>query len=81
MKSPVSEEFRRRIISVWGEKGRAWLDQLPALVTACAKRWDLPIKSLIPDLSYNFVSVVVKGDGNDAILKLGFQAEEGRSNK
>jgi hypothetical protein len=33
----LSEAFRRRIVSTWGEKGRAWLERLSSLVTTCVE--------------------------------------------
>jgi len=59
----VSEEFRQRITSVWGEKGREWLHRLPTIITECEERWALSIKSPMSELSYNFVAVVVKEVG------------------
>lgn len=66
-----SKEFRHKIISTWREDGRKWLDRLPEIITACQERWELSIKSVVPDLSYNYVAFVVKADGTEAVLKIG----------
>jgi len=33
--------FQSNILNIYGEKGKAWLDELPELVTAIASRLDL----------------------------------------
>jgi streptomycin 6-kinase len=67
----VSDEFRKRISSVWGEEGVEWLDQLPTIIAACEERWSLSNISPVPDLSYNYVAQAVKEDRTDVILKIG----------
>jgi streptomycin 6-kinase len=67
----LSEAFRRRVASVWGAKGEAWLERLPALIEACAERWTLSVRAPARDLSYNFVTFVVTADGTEAVLKIG----------
>lgn len=67
----VSDEFRQRIVSVWGEEGKAWLDRLPTLITTCAERWGLSVQSPLPNLSYNFVVFATTADGTEAVLKIG----------
>jgi streptomycin 6-kinase len=67
----VSDEFRQRIVSVWGEEGDVWLKRLPALIEVCAERWALSVRSPAPDLSYNFVVFAVTADGTESVLKIG----------
>lgn len=72
----LSEKFKRRIIGVWGEEGRAWLDQLPTLIAMCQEQWGLSIKAPLPNLSYNFVAPATKDDGTETILKIGVANKE-----
>ena len=67
----LPEPFRQRVVSTWGEQGKAWLERLPALAAACARQWDLSIHSPTSDLSYNFTAFVATADGTGAVLKLG----------
>jgi streptomycin 6-kinase len=67
----IPSSFKRRIVSVWGEEGREWLDRLPALVSLFAERWELSLESPLPELSYGLVVPVTTADGTDAMLKLG----------
>ncbi len=71
--------FRKRVASVWGDDGVAWLDGLPGLVAECARRWDLTLESVPSDLSYNFVAFVVTAEGRRAVLKLGMPDAELRA--
>jgi streptomycin 6-kinase len=66
----LSGEFRQRILSVWGERGKAWLDHLPALVETCAQQWRLSIQAPLPALSYGFAAFAVRADGTEAVLKI-----------
>jgi streptomycin 6-kinase len=67
----LSQEFRQRIISTWGEEGREWLNRLPSLITECAERWTLSIDSFLSVLAYNFVAYVTRVDGTPGVLKIG----------
>jgi streptomycin 6-kinase len=66
----LSQSFRHRINSVWGERGKAWLDHLPTLVTRCTEEWRLSVQTFVPALSYSFVAFVVTADGTEAVLKI-----------
>jgi streptomycin 6-kinase len=72
----VSEVFRQRIVSTWGERGREWLDRLPTLISRCTERWRLSVQSRVPVLSYSFGAYVVTADGEEAILKIGVPNSE-----
>jgi streptomycin 6-kinase len=64
------------ILSVFGERGQAWLDALPSLVATCANRWSLQVGSPFPNLSYNVVAPAERADGTPVILKLGVPGRE-----
>jgi streptomycin 6-kinase len=57
--------------SLHGERGAAWLAQLPALRERYARRWNLTVGPPLPDLSYNYVAPAVDDAGREYILKLG----------
>ncbi|MFG1606628.1 aminoglycoside phosphotransferase family protein [Actinoplanes sp. NPDC049265] len=48
----------------------AWLDGLPALVTALAERWKLAVGPVFPDATEACVMAVTRADGTPAVLKL-----------
>ena len=67
----VPPGFRKTILEVHGERGRAWLERLPALVAECQRRWDLRVFPPFEPLSYNYVSPAQRADGTAVVLKLG----------
>ncbi len=62
--------FHSNIISIYGEKGKAWLAKLPQLVSAISLRMDLRDLKEVTNLTYNYVLSGFQGD-NPIILKLG----------
>lgn len=71
---PVPEALRRNAVQVWGERGRAWLDDLPRLVDDLARRWDLEVGDPFV-LSFHWVASCRRRDGSAAVLKLGVPGE------
>jgi streptomycin 6-kinase len=66
----------RRIRDVHGERGRAWIERLPALLAATAGRWSIEVGEPFPDLSYNCVFQARLRDGTPAVLKAGVPCDE-----
>lgn len=73
----VPEDFARTQVSLRGEAGAAWLDRLPALTDELARRWSLKVGNPFPNLSYNWVVVVLREDGTQAVLKLSPPEDKG----
>lgn len=64
------DELLRRLGRRFGSGIEGWLDELPAVLTDLAERWQIEFESLVPRGS---VSVVVRGrmaDNCPAVLKL-----------
>ena len=61
--------FVRNVTHLLGDAGRAWLDNLPALLASCERDYALTIGPPF-ELSYNYVAPVTLADGTDAVLKL-----------
>lgn len=66
--------FHSNIISIYGEKGKAWLDELPKLVAAISSKLDLRDLKEVTNLTYNYVLSGLQGD-NPIILKAGLDSE------
>ena len=66
--------FQSNIINIYGEKGKAWLAELPAIVSAISSRLDLRDLKEVPNLTYSHVLSGFLGD-NPIILKLGLDYE------
>lgn len=61
----------RRITGAFGETGRQWLCDLPALLQEYATRWSLTIHPPFEPLSYNFAAPATRTDGLTVVLKAG----------
>jgi streptomycin 6-kinase len=73
---PVPERLARNVAEVHGAAGAEWLSRLPALLADCARRWDLRLLPPEAELSYNYVTPVVRAGGQEAILKVGVPSRE-----
>lgn len=61
--------FHARVIAVHGDLGRAWLDDLAAVVETQRLRWSLgPLSPY--ELSYHWVAAADRADGTRCVLKL-----------
>src|ERR671933_2161332 len=72
----VPDSFARRMVEVYGAEGGRWVEQLPALVAECARRWSLSVSPPFTPLSYNYVAPAVREDGREVVLKVGFPGRE-----
>jgi streptomycin 6-kinase len=72
----TSPDLIPTILSVHGDRGRAWLDRLPTLVDACVERWSLRVGAPFPNLSFNVAAPAERADGTRAVLKLGVPHKE-----
>jgi streptomycin 6-kinase len=61
---------------LYGDRGLAWLENLPQLIAECEKRWSLTVHTHVDGLSYNFVAPAVRADGMRLMLKLGVPNQE-----
>ena len=66
--------FHSNIISIYGEQGKEWLDELPELVAATSSKLDMRELKEVTNLTYNYVLSGFQGD-NPIILKLGLDHE------
>ena len=63
-------ELARRAVEVHGAAGRDWLARLPALLEACARRWELRLAPPFDGLTYNYAAPAQRADGAPVVLKL-----------
>jgi len=66
--------FNSTIINIYGEKGKAWIDELPQIVSAISSKLDLRDLIKVTNLTYNYVLSGFQCD-NTIILKLGLDNE------
>lgn len=66
--------FHSNIISIYREKGKAWLNELPELVRAISSKLGLHDLKAVTNLTYNYVLSGFQGE-KPIILKLGLDSE------
>lgn len=69
--TPLPAEFIKRIEGIYGEKGIAWIAELPRIVARYAQQWELEVGEPFA-LSYNYVVRATRlVDSLPVVLKLG----------
>lgn len=68
------DTFKSNITRLYGQKGKVWLEELPALVEKISSKLSLHALQPMPDLSYNYVLSGLQAD-TPIILKLGYDNE------
>lgn len=48
--------FEKNILSLYGQRGRVWVNNLLHLTEKLAKPWGLSDVQVLPNLSYNYVA-------------------------
>ena len=75
----IPDYFRIFIEGYFGDLGRAWLQDIPGIVSTFADKWRLMVEPPFDGLSYNYVAPVTREDGSPAVLKVGVPEPEQRS--
>lgn len=66
----LPREFKQTIIGVHGEKGEAWLRELPFIIDRCEQTYSLKIGNPYK-LSYHYVAQAITANGEEAVVKIG----------
>lgn len=62
--------FQEKIITLYGDEGRTWLDELPRLTQHIQDEWALSKLEPLPNLNFHYVLSGV-GQGQSIVLKMG----------
>ena len=68
-------DFVDNVSKAFGERGRQFLENLPAILVRAAQRLDLTLGEPFL-LSYNYVCAATTADGNPVVLKIGVPNDE-----
>lgn len=68
--------FYQNIISLYGEYGQQWINQLAEQIAYFERLWRIHVGKPYPNLSYNFIASAETAAGTPAVLKLGFPNKE-----
>lgn len=61
--------FIQNQIDLNGERGRAWIEALPAIIAQCEASWDITVETPF-SLSMNYAAPATKADGTPVVLKV-----------
>ena len=67
---PFPGELVTHVTAICGERGRSWLDELPATIDDLEQRWSLKVDAPFPAGEYNFVAPAELDSGVPAVIKI-----------
>lgn len=67
----MDEEFVKKIITLRGNLGRQWLQNLPQIIKDYERKWQIRVLPPFP-LTYNYVALAKTADGKNVVLKISF---------
>ena len=67
----IPNKFGHKIIRTYGERGTAWLTDLPRILDHCIEKWELSDCETSHILSYNFIGFAKSPDFGQVALKIG----------
>jgi Streptomycin 6-kinase len=70
-RAALPQQFVENTVALCGEKGEAWLDDLPNTIAALEAGWSIKAGRHFRNLSYNYVANAMLPDGKSAVLKIG----------
>lgn len=70
----MNKIFTQNILSIYGENGQNWLNQLPQILIELQKIWNIEQLSPVDNLSYNYV-LQGKRSTQDIIVKISFRTD------
>jgi streptomycin 6-kinase len=71
----LPEVYQNHIISVYKDRGKQWLKELPHLINDCERKWEMKVGTPF-ELSYNFVAPAILKDNTEVVLKLSIPSQD-----
>ncbi len=72
----LPQKFVENTITLCGEKGELWLNDLPNIISAVEEQWSITAGKHFRNLSYNYVANAQLKDGKSAVLKIGLPLDD-----
>ena len=66
----INKNLQQNIISIYGELGKQWLDQLFFMQRVLKKQWHLSDISPVENMSYNYVAKAIKNKAEPVVIKI-----------
>jgi len=72
----LSPGFIAKVNRIFGDAGRAWLQELPGIVARCREQWHLPEGTICNVVAMNYIEFTALPDGTPVALKVSVPQEE-----
>ncbi|MCB0711916.1 MAG: phosphotransferase [Ignavibacteriae bacterium] len=72
----ITEAIEPNVLLYFGDRGRAWLRDLPEVLSEAERKWNLHLLDPFPSLSINAVLPALREDGTAVVLKAGVPNRE-----
>lgn len=72
----LPQTLKKNILSIYGDTGRQWIEQLPQLLANYAQKWQLTLGNPFSNLSFNYVTEARLADSAPVVLKCGVPNKE-----
>jgi streptomycin 6-kinase len=75
------KKFTDNVKNVFGDRGIAWLDALPAIIEKLAAHWGLSHIVPVDNMTFNYVAKAFSGSNQHVVLKISCDAKSIREEK
>src|SRR5688572_15653979 len=66
----IPHELVAHVTAGCGVEGKAWLQNLPEIISRLENLWSIKVSDPFPSIEFNFVAPAVRGNGEDVVLKI-----------
>lgn len=66
------KKLTKNAINILGEKGSAWIEDLPTTIKVLSDQWALKNITPVENMSYNYVAKAIRSDDQPIVFKIGF---------
>ena len=67
--------LKQNIANLYGSKGKDWIANLPAIVTALANHWGLSEIIPVSNMTFNYVAKAILSTGEPVVLKISYDKQ------
>ncbi len=72
----IPTQLIEKVHGIFGDRGRAWLPHLPAILTRCREKWNLAEGTVCPAVSMSYIEFTTTVSGEPVALKVAVPHEE-----
>jgi streptomycin 6-kinase len=69
-KNSLPGELVTHVSAICGDRGVAWLDELPKTIRRLERRWDVIVEAPFPGIEFNYVAPASRPNGEQVVVKI-----------